>query len=142
MFGEEEIIGIKNLRINKNRITLPSFTFATPDDELFFIFDRTKGHMILAQEQKIMETLGKIRLDLQEKVRNGEISFRDYLKCQRYLYGIMCIEGHKVDAQRRILLPERGLKQLNISKDVTVIGRGTKLDIYPYSEELSKGMSF
>ena len=140
MFGEKEIIGIKNLRINKNRISLPPFTFATPNDELFFIFDHTRKHMILAQEEEIMSSLDQIREDLKAKVATGEITYRDYIRYQRYLYGIMCIEGHKVDSQKRILLPERGLKQLNLSKDVVVVGKGTRLHLFPNMESVPEGM--
>ncbi len=135
MFGEKEIIGIKNLRLNKNRISLPSFTFAEPKDELFFIFDHKQQHMILLQEEELMTTLDRIRNDLKEKVSLGELSYKEYLRYQRYLYGIMCIEGHKVDAQKRILIPERGLKQLNIKDDVIAVGKGTRLLIYPNNEE-------
>ena len=142
MFGEKEIIGIKNLRLNKNRIILPSFTYATPNDELFFIFDHTQKHMILLQEKELMATLERIIEDLKEKVKTKEITYKEYLRYKRYLYGIICIEDRKVDSQNRILLPERGLKQLNIDKEVTVVGKGTKLAIYPNSEELDQSMKF
>lgn len=141
MFGEKEIIGIKNLKINKNRISLPPFTFATPNDELFFIFDHTQNHLILAQEQEIMANLSKIRENLKIKVSNSEITYKDFLRYQRYLYGIMCIEGHKVDSQKRILLPDRGLKKLNLSKEVLVVGKGTRLHIYPNTEEVISSLN-
>ena len=142
MFGEKEIIGIKNLRLNNNRIILPSFTYATPNDELFFIFDHTQKHMILLQEKELMDTLDRIVEDLKNKVNTKEITYKEYLRYKRYLYGVMCIEGHKVDAESRILLPERGLKQLNIDKEVTIVGKGTKLAIFPNTEELNQSMKF
>ena len=77
MFGEKEIIGIKNLKINKNRISLPPFTFATPNDELFFIFDHTGKHMILAQEQELMANIDRVREELKKRGDDRKLSAKE-----------------------------------------------------------------
>jgi hypothetical protein len=60
MFGEKPIVGQTILRINKDRIILPSFTHVEAGDEVSATFDVYQKKIILLQEKELIERLNTL----------------------------------------------------------------------------------
>lgn len=127
MFGENYIIGESFQKIStKNRIQLPSFTFAEPNDEIAFICYNDHLRLYGMLEYK------KI-LDRYEKLKNNTIDLKEYEMITEIMEDICLKIKHlgMVDNQRRILIPQKLIEQFsfNTNEQVVLNGLGNSLSI-------------
>lgn len=123
MFGKTEIIGEKNISLGeKNRIVLPGFTKAEPQDIVIPQFNYYKTILSLYSSNEFFEKSEKLEEELSIKKLEGKITNSDILRLKRYYYGILTFQSETIDKQRRIILDNRIIKELKIEKQLFVIG--------------------
>lgn len=130
MFGEEEIKGIKQLKLTKGKITLPEFTRVEPNEWLYFLKLDTETR--LYNEQTILK-LTNILVENYEK--NHTASELRHFK--RFLYALS-IEYNKVTKSKTLTIPQDIIEKQAFEKDVVVVGANTHLKIFKNMEAYKK----
>jgi DNA-binding transcriptional regulator/RsmH inhibitor MraZ len=141
MFGEKPIVGQTILRINKDRIILPSFTHAEPGDEISATLDIHQKKIILLQEKELIERLTTLHEKMKVARTEGRLGYQDYHNLQRYIFGMLPLHERILNKKLEYQLFNRKpvavheLRQLerllNLRDEVFAVGVGTTLEIYP-----------
>lgn len=130
MFGEEELKGVKQLKLTKGQIILPEFTKAEPNEWLYFL--KLKNEIRLYNE-KIIIQLTNILVENYSK--NHTINELRHFK--RVLYALS-IEDNKVSTSKKITIPKDIIKKQEYEKEIVVVGAKTHLKIFKNMEEYQK----
>lgn len=145
MFGEEIIIGEGILTLGeKNRIVLPKFTGAEKFDIIIPHFNRERSILSFYSSKEFYELSEKFEDTLSEARREEKINYSDLLKLRRFYYATLSYGSEAVDSQRRIRLDQRIVSQLQIEKQMYVIGCGHHLELCRDKKtyELAKGKTY
>jgi len=136
MFGENPIIGQSMQKMDeKGRITLPKYTHAEPGDKIALMYDLKRTKIIIFKLMEFEQKLDEIGKKIDELYREKQITYDERLWFQRYIYGDGCLEPpDTIGKGRRIVIPARAIRKLNLRNEVFVIGNETRLEIYPTEE--------
>ena len=136
MFGENPIIGQSMQKMDeKGRITLPKFTHAEPGDKIALMYDLKRTKIIVFKLMEFEQKLEEISQKIDELYREKQITYDERMWIQRYIYGDGCLEPpDTIGKGRRIGIPARAIKKLNLRDEVFIIGNETRLEIYPNEE--------
>ncbi len=130
MFGEEQIIGENNITLgDKNRIVLPKFTKAEPYDILVPHFNRERTILYFYSSQEFYQMSEKFENALLKGRKEGKLSYSEVLKLRRFYYATLSFGAEAVDSQRRVLLDKRIISQLQLGKQIFVIGQDRHLEL-------------
>lgn len=151
MFGEKPIVGQTIIRIKKDRIILPSFTYAEPGDKISATFDAYQKKIILLQEKELYERLSILHKKIQQAYLEKRIDYQERQKLERYFWGILSLHERTITSKLEYQLFNRKsyaiselsrVQKLNLKDEVFAVGVGTTLELYPseeiYYEELKK----
>ena len=143
MFGEEQIIGKTVLKVDeKGRITLPKFTQAEPGEEIALMYDLRRTKIVIYAMMEFEAKLKEAGEKIDELYRAKEITYDEKMWFRRYIYGDGCLEPPTTVAKgRRISIPPRAIKKLNLRDEVFVIGNETRLEIYPTEEDYTLSLN-
>jgi len=136
MFGENPIIGQSMQKMDeKGRITLPKYTHAEPGDKIALMYDLKRTKIIVFTLMEFEKKLEEIGQRIDELYKTKQISYDERMWFQRYIYGDGCLEPpDTIGKGRRIVIPSRAVKKLNLRDEVFVIGNESRLEIYPTEE--------
>ena len=143
MFGEEEIKGITQIKIDeKGRIKLPKFTKAESGEEVALMFNIEQTKIVVMKLQEFEDKLACLAQRVEELYKERKIDYKTRLRYQRYIYGECCLEPPiSVTSGERISIPKRAIRKLNLKDQVYCVGNETRLDIYPNEESYALSMS-
>lgn len=130
MFGEEELKGIKQLKLTKGQITLPEFTRVEPNEWLYFL--KLKNEIRLYNEKIIIELTNILIENYSKKHTINEL--RHF---KRFLYALS-IEDNKVSTSKKITIPKDIIEKQEYEKDIVVVGANTHLKIFKDMESYKK----
>ena len=143
MFGEKPIVGQTILRINKDRIILPSFTQVEAGDEVSATFDVYQKKIILLQEKELIERLNALQEKMKLARAEGRLGYHDYHELQRYFWGMLPLHERRISQRLEYQLFNRKpvaahelrqIQKLNLRDEVFAVGVGTTLELYPSEE--------
>lgn len=129
-FGKKEIIGSATLKIdNKNRIVLPSFTYATPEDKIALMYDLKRTKIIIEEWKKFEEHIDYIDDMLKKMYQDKKLTHKQLHQMQLYVFGDGCLEPPTtVGNGRRIVIPSRAIEKLNLKDEVFAVGNTVKIE--------------
>ena len=130
MFGEEELKGIKQLKLTNGQITLPEFTRAETNEWLYFL--KLGKEIRLYNEQNILK-LTEILIENYAKDHNAH----ELRRFKRFLFGLS-IEDNKVRNSRRLRIPQEIIEKQEYVKEIVVVGANTHLKIFKDMETYKK----
>ncbi len=122
MFGEEELKGIKQLKLTKGQITLPEFTKAEPNENLYFL---KLGYETRLYNEHTIQKLTDILVENYAKEHTAR-QLRDF---KLILYALS-IETNKVNSKRRLTIPQEIIEKQKFENNVVVVGANTHLKIF------------
>ncbi len=122
MFGEEELKGIKQLKLTNGQITLPEFTRAETNEWLYFL--KLGKEIRLYNEQNILK-LTETLIENYAKDHNAH----ELRRFKRFLFGLS-IEDNKVKNSRRLRIPQEIIEKQEYEKEIVVVGANTHLKIF------------
>ena len=122
MFGEEELKGIKQLKLTNGQITLPEFTRAETNEWLYFLKLDTETR--LYNEQNIL----KLTDALVENYAKTHTS--DELRHFKRLLYAQSMGNNKVTQSRTLTIPKDIIEKQEFEKEVVVVGANTHLKIF------------
>jgi len=122
MFGEEELKGIKQLKLTNGQITLPEFTRAETNEWLYFL--KLGKEIRLYNEQNILK-LTEILIENYAKDHTAH----ELRRFKRFLFGLS-IEDNKVRNSRRLRIPQEIIEKQEYGKEIVVVGANTHLKIF------------
>lgn len=151
MFGEKEIVGQTIIRIENNRIVLPPFTYAEPGEEISAMLDPYQKKLLLMKEKVLIAKIMEYDKLLDDKRKEGVLSYQEYHKFKRYFWGILPFHTRTIDQKCRYLLFSKDpsealdmdlLRRLNLKEQVFAVGTGNALEIYPSENSYHEYQSF
>ena len=122
MFGEEELKGIKQLKLTNGQITLPEFTRAETNEWLYFL--KLGKEIRLYNEQNILK-LTEILIENYAKDHNAH----ELRRFKRFLFGLS-IEYNKVTKSKTLTIPQEIIEKHEYGKEIVVVGANTHLKIF------------
>lgn len=122
MFGEEELKGIKQLKLTKGQIALPEFTRAEPNEWLYFL---KLGNEIRLYNEETITKLTNLLVDNYAKNHTAN-ELRHF---KRLLYALS-IEYNKVTKSKALTIPQDIIEKQKFEKEVVVVGANTHLKIF------------
>ncbi len=131
MFGEDLILGYKKCKVDeKHRIFLPKFSFSEKGDSIV-ISEGDDGIILLNNIVTLKQRIANIEKSINsgEQMKSLELL---YLKLER-LY-VSCLATSKVDAQRRIIIPDDVCNKHTIGNSVILQGCGDHLKLFNNEE--------
>lgn len=140
MFGEKPIVGQTILRISKDRIVLPSFTYAEPGEEISATLDPYQKKIILLKEKDLIERLNTLHEKMLKAREEGRLGYKDFHELQRYFWGMLPLHERVLNKKLEYLLfnrkPVAGfelrqLQRLILRDEVFAVGTGNALELYP-----------
>ena len=114
MFGDKELVGLYELKLNNNRFKLPNFTCVEPKEELYY-FKYIK-YICLMNEAK----LNSITNIILSKV-NKDYNYDYYRKYIRNLFAKL-MDFEIVNSKKEILLPKKWIDEFNFKDRVFIEG--------------------
>ena len=143
MFGEKPIVGQTILRISKDRIVLPPFTYAEPGEEISATLDPYQKKIILLKEKDLIDRLNTLHEKMLKAREEGRLRGKDFHDLQRYFWGILPLHERKISQRLEYQLFNRKpvaahelrqIQRLNLRDEVFAVGVGTTLELYPSEE--------
>ncbi len=122
MFGEEELKGIKQLKLTNGQITLPEFTRAETNEWLYFL--KLGKEIRLYNEQNILKLT-----DLLIENYAKDHTAHELRRFKRFLFGLS-IEDNKVRKSRRLTIPQEIIEKQEYEKEIVVVGANTHLKFF------------
>lgn len=122
MFGEEELKGIKQLKLTNRKITLPDFTRAEIDEWLYFI--KLDNEIRLYNEQNILKLTDIL---IQNYAKNH--TAHELRKFKSFIFGLS-IKDNKVTKSKTLTIPQDIIEKHKFEKEVVVVGANTHLKIF------------
>ncbi len=151
MFGEKTIVGHTILKVQKDRIILPKFTFAEPGETISSTIDPYHHKLILLQEKELLERLNTYKEKLDLARQEQRISYSEYHNLIRYFYGMLPLHDRILNKELQFQLFNRQkvasfelkqLERLNLRDEVFAVGVGTTLEIYPSEQAYHEDLEF
>lgn len=134
MFGEEKIFGTSQISIDeKNRIKLPTFTYAEPGDKI--IIQKEEDYLKISNELRIIKIIEEIEESLKYVKNSSEVK---KLKEEIDKLCISILAKRECDKQNRIIIPD-SIDQDDSNK-IMIVGYGDYAKLYTLKRysELSK----
>lgn len=122
MFGEEELKGIKQLKLARGQITLPDFTRVEPSEVLYFF--KLNNEIRLYNEKNL---LNLTKLLIENYATNHTLY--ESRRFHRAIYSLSIIDK-KVSKDKKITIPQELIDKHKYKKEVVVIGADTHLKIF------------
>ncbi|MGN1370695.1 MAG: hypothetical protein ACI4XM_00230 [Candidatus Coprovivens sp.] len=144
MFGEKPIVGHTIIRISKDRIILPQFTYVEEGDIINATLDPYQKKIILLQEKELIERLNILDKKLRQAYLEKRLSFSKYQDLKRYFWGVLPLHERTINKKLEYQLFNkkpyaqtelRQIQRLNLKDEVFAVGVGTTLEIYPSEED-------
>ena len=144
MFGEKPIVGHTIIRISKDRIILPNFTYVEEGDIVNATFDPYQKKIILLQEKELIERLNILDKKLRQAYLEKRLSYSKYQDLKRYFWGVLPLHERTINKKLEYQLFDkkpsaqtelRQIQRLNLKNEVFAVGVGTTLEIYPSEED-------
>ena len=135
MFGEDKIFGTSQISIDeKNRIKLPTFTYAEPGDKI--IIQKKEDCLKISNELRIIKIIEEIEESL-KRVKNSSEAKK--LKEEIDKLCISILAKRECDKQNRIIIPDNSIDKGDSNK-IMAVGYGDYIKLYTLKRysELSK----
>jgi len=131
MFGENVIVINRELKLNpKNRLILPTETFAEAEDELGLMYDFRRQYLRLYSHAEFLKRLEEYEEAFKTLYNQGKIDARTYRRYRRILYAKLCLDEPIVSSKKRITIPTKVAERLEFKNSIYVVGNDTHLEIY------------
>lgn len=151
MFGEKTIVGQTILRISKDRIILPDFTYAEPGEEISATLDPYQKKIILLKEKDLIERLDELHKKMKIAREEKRLGYKEYYELERYFWGMLPLHERTLTKKKEYLLFNRKpyasielrqLERLNLKDEVFAVGTGQALEIYPTEQAFHEYLEF
>lgn len=123
-------MNITNLKINKNRIVLPKYSLINPGDKVGFIHDFNMTKLNIYKKEDLDLIIEEFINTVDELKSTKQITYKQYLKIQRYFFGKCLYYDKEVDSNRRISIPKEALNKLDIKDEVLVVNKDKRIELY------------
>lgn len=130
MFGEEELCGIKKLKLSNGTIKLPELTKAEYNERLYY-FVLNNEVRLYSLEQVIIFTD-----TLLEYIRKNK-SYKDFLRYKRTIFAKM-MSDEKVKSSGRIKVPKAFADRLLDDKSIIFVGYNNHAKLFTSFDEYEK----